>query len=261
MVECTAGWFECHPGWASWAQVIGTFVALAIAIAVPAAQHRMDERRRQKEQRDHSRTARQQIVAALTAEIEATDRILEAKVKTIEMVLAAVEKGEGTKDLSKHPSHPLWISDRVVYKAAASNLGLLPADIVASVVRYYAEIGQAEDTAAYTTDLLTMFRAIKPTLPYVRMRGEILRRELEKYGNCDFSDVPDLKLTIDEIKLAARKTGYDLEPYLQEARAGVTEGIFRAFRPVQEQSAKQEENQRHPLPVKPATVHSGKADG
>lgn len=38
-------WIEAHPGTASWAQAAGSFVAILIAIAVPAFQHRTDRRK------------------------------------------------------------------------------------------------------------------------------------------------------------------------------------------------------------------------
>ncbi|MCQ4297484.1 hypothetical protein NAU58_18050 [Pseudomonas stutzeri] len=43
-MEWVFTWFEAHPGTASWAQAIGTIIALVIAIAVPFHQNRMMRR-------------------------------------------------------------------------------------------------------------------------------------------------------------------------------------------------------------------------
>lgn len=71
-MEWVLCWFEAHPGTASWAQAIGTIVALGIAIAVPFQQNRM--MRREASIRSHEQAI--QLFDSLGAMVNFADNLL-----------------------------------------------------------------------------------------------------------------------------------------------------------------------------------------
>ena len=123
-------------------------------------------------------------------------------------------------ELDKLPTNPFRVTERIIYEAVATNLGVLPTELVSAVVRFYTLVTEVEDTAALSTSFRGLIEITTPTIPRMRMRGEMLRLMLGKFEASGFADAPNLKLTKDEITTAAEKTGYSIE----QARANVAAG-------------------------------------
>ncbi len=143
-------WIDQHPNWAAWVQAVGSIVAIGIAIWVPYSQARSHEQ----EDRQNRGQEVGSLKAALRAEIQQGIEILEMQAGS----MTAHAEAQHAPSMGFHPIPPL----SKVFDANCGKLGLLNADTVRELLRYYfrvdalrrfAESGNTQTASEFSADV------------------------------------------------------------------------------------------------------------
>lgn len=213
------GWiFE--PAAPAWIQAVGTVVALAFAVGIPMWQRwrsRKDERiDQERERKEHLKRLTAGLRAEVNAALEAADRQL----FSIEHAFAALQKARetGAVAISSAPIRQgsMLVTDAVVYRQVAAELGRFPSALIRSIVQFYSlasEMGRIADGAPTAVE---SYRAIQPLGPRLKMSAAMLIRTLDKFEAGSFATNANLTVSPEEIRELADKVGFRLDELLKE---------------------------------------------
>jgi hypothetical protein len=129
-------WSQLNP---AWVQAVGSLLALGVAIAAPALQHR-SARKDARVQRARERKERlERLIAGLRAEVSAVVETARMHREIAERTLSQLEnaKQAGHEILeSKFPEGSFSLTDSIVFKALAPELGTLPPELSKKLSRF-----------------------------------------------------------------------------------------------------------------------------
>lgn len=212
-MDCLIRWIELHPGLASWTQALGAILALLIAIYVPWDQHRKETLARKLESIQQQKSMRQKLTAGLSAEVKAIDEVLESRYETAKQVLdklAVAEMAGRPIDTGDLPADAIHVTDAAIYRAVTQDLGVLPTELIGSIVSFYTLISQVEHTASLSTSFEGVLDVQVSMIPRLRMSGGFLRIALERYVRSDFQDEIDVQPSNEEARAEAARVSYPL---------------------------------------------------
>lgn len=199
----------------AWVQAIGSLVAILIAVLVPWFQRRNALRDvatdRARQQKDHL----QRLVAGLREEIRAAsdtaDRRQSAITLTLEQVRQAANRGMTVKEPGPIAPGPLSLTEAVVYRQVAAEMGRLPPELIKSVVAFYAGALEINRVADGAPTAMQAYRNTLELLPRFKTYSAIVIRTLDKFEAADFSTTADIKPTPSEVRKFASDAGYPLD--------------------------------------------------
>jgi hypothetical protein len=201
---------------AAWVQAVGSVAAILVAIYVPWRQ-----RRNASAEREQLETQRlQHLIAALRAEITSAQSAADRWGATINQTLAGLRRAQtqGVTIVNNGPIQPgsLTLTDAILYKEVAGELGRVPPDLVERIVQFYSltfDMGRIANGASTAT---RAYEEVLGMLPRFKMNAALLILTLDKFQKSGFRTDVDLHLTADEARRLATETGYPLDDVLKE---------------------------------------------
>jgi hypothetical protein len=204
----------------AWVQACGSVLAILIAIWIPARQRLNSLRDARAERIRQEKEHRRRLTVGLRAEINAAVAAANRHEFTIEHALKGLEeaRAEGALVKAGQPIRPgsLILTDAIVYRQIAAELGQLPPELIESVVHFYTlalDLGRMADSAPTA---LTAYEAIRGVAPRLKMHAALLRSTLDKFETSDFAVDADIRPKPDEVRKLANKVGYPLDQVLKE---------------------------------------------
>jgi hypothetical protein len=108
------------------------------------------------------------------------------------------------------------VTDAIIYRQIAAELGRLPPNLITSVVLFYAlalDYGRIADAAPTAEQAYTHLQSLAPRL---KMYGARLIKTMEKFEASGFSLDADIEPTPAELRILAAQVGYPLDEIARE---------------------------------------------
>jgi hypothetical protein len=174
----------------------------------------LSERRQQEAQQ------LQRLIVGLRAEITAAPTAADRWQAAIEQTLAGVQQAqnEGRSIINNGPIQPgsLALTDGILYKQVAAELGRLPSYLVERIVTFYALTFDMDRIANGASTAIHAYTEILGMLPRFKMNAAVLTLTLDKFQKSGFSADANVTMTAEEARRLATATGYPLEAVLKE---------------------------------------------
>jgi heme exporter protein D len=203
----------------AWFQAIGSIIAIVVAIVVPWWQRHnaLHDARTERARNDKDHVKR--LCAALRAEFaaarEAADRQQHAA--TIVLQGAAKAREQGLKVREEPIARgSMVLTDAIVYRQIAAELGRLPPSLTERIIRFYAyalEMGRMADASPTAEQACENLLGLAPRL---RMNAAWLVSTLDRFEAADFDLQADLNVPPSELLALAREAGYPIEQIAKE---------------------------------------------
>jgi hypothetical protein len=204
----------------AWVQAIGSVLAILVAIAIPMIQ-RAVAARDAKEERNRQRMDRlARLSAALRAEVAAARDAIDLHLVTVERTIEEIEivlaRGGGLAGGGPVRPGTMTITDAIVYRQIAAEIGEFPVQLTKFVVGFYSMAIGVGRIAEMGPNLDGAFEVIRGTAPRLKMYGAVLSKMLGKFESSSFASNARLDLSSDELKALANENGYPLDAILRE---------------------------------------------
>ncbi len=154
---------------------------------------------------------REEVAAAIEAS-EIIEQGAKAGMMAVQMAKAAGQKIR----LQSLGLGSFLITDAVIYRQIAPELGRFPPELVRSIVKFYAFVTVGNRIAEMPADPEETLSVILGNGPRIRMTGRMLLRWLEIFESADFSAGAELKMPFSEHQAIAKEVGYPLEQLMKE---------------------------------------------
>ena len=204
----------------AWAQAIFAALAIIGAVGVTAWQRSRSLRdarnAQEREDKEHLRRLTVGLRAEIGAALQAARHQQEGLEQTLKQVEDAQTRGIPVKDSGPIRSGSMAVTDAIVYRQVAAEVGRLPPELIKSVVQFYAqamELGRHADAAP---EALQAFKILSESGSRLRMNAAMVIRTLDKFELSGFSADADIRVTPEEIKALAKQVGYPLEEIARE---------------------------------------------
>jgi hypothetical protein len=209
------------PNAPAWVQAIGTIVAILIAIAVPAWQRHAARKDAKIERMREAKEHLERLVAGLRAEVSAAVEAAAMHRETAERTLNQIERArqEGRSvvtDPNPLPPGSITLTDAIVYRAVAPDLGHFLPQIVHHIVMFYSNTLHLERVIGAAGTVATSLELVQGLAPRAQMNGRILIELLDKFRHADFAANADLSLDPKRVEKIADELGYPLQEVLAE---------------------------------------------
>jgi hypothetical protein len=175
---------------------------------------------------DRAKHAQQEIehlrrlTVGVRAEIRAALQMAGAQQERLDQTLSQIAdaREQGISIVASGPIHPgsMVVTDAVVYRQIAADLGRFPPELIKWLVQFYAyaaELGRRADAAPQAVQAYQMLSESGSRL---RLLAALVLKTLDKFEASGFSVNADISLKPDEIKELAAKTGYPLADLARE---------------------------------------------
>jgi len=136
----------------AWMQAIGSVIAIFVAVWIPARQRSNSLRDAHAERAQQLKDFRQRLTIGLKSEIsaalEAANRRQSAVERTLQGLQEARTRGAVIADSGPIQPGSLVMTDAIVYRQMAAELGKLPPELIKSVVLFYSmalDLGRMAD--------------------------------------------------------------------------------------------------------------------
>jgi hypothetical protein len=209
----------CDPGAPAWVQAVGSVIAVLIAVWIPARQRRNSLRDastdRQRQEKEHLK----RLTTGLRAEIDAALEWTKRRQQAIEPVLKGLQDARASGvAIKREPIQPgsIVVTDAIVYRAIASELGRLPPELIRSVVLFYTlalDLGRIADGAPTAEEA---YKNLHSNVPRLKMHAALLTKTLDKLEACGFMVDADVRPKPDEIRDLAIEVGYPIDQVMRE---------------------------------------------
>jgi heme exporter protein D len=204
----------------AWVQAVGSVLAILVAVWIPARQRSNLLRDAQAERTRQEKEHRRRLTVGLRAEINAALEAANRHEFTIEHALKGLQeaRAKGAVIKTGEPIQPgsLVLTDAIVYRQIAAELGQLPPELIKSVVLFYTlalDLGRMADGAPTA---LAAYETIRGVAPRLKMHAALLISTLDKFEASDFAVAADIRPKPDEIRKLAAKVGYPLDQVMKE---------------------------------------------
>ena len=186
---------------------------------VPAWQRRNSQRdasdNRARQEKEHLKRLSTGLRAEINAALEWAHRRQEALEPVLKGLQDARAKGAAIR---REPIQPgsMVVTDAIVYRQIASELGRLPPELIRSVVLFYTlalDIGRIADGAPTAEEA---YNSVFGVVPRLKMYAMLLIATLDKFERSDFAIDADIHPKSEEVKKLATKAGYPLDQVLRE---------------------------------------------
>jgi hypothetical protein len=159
------------------------------------------------------------LITGLRAEIDAALGWADRRREAIEPVLKSLQDARASgAAVLREPIQPgsLVVTDAIIYREIASELGRLPPALIRFIVHFYTlalELGRIADGAPAVEEA---YGLVLSAVPRLTMSGSLLIRILDKFEACSFKIDADIRPTTEDLKELAAKTSYPLDQVLRE---------------------------------------------
>lgn len=201
---------------ASWVGAAGTLSAVVVAVCLWRADKNREESNvaRSNKERVHY------MIVALRAEIESALGTARRQKLTLEQTLAEIDKavasGAEVRGTDRIAPDSMSVTDAIVYRALAPEMGRLPPAIIQQTTQFYTLTREAERLTLLGGSVIIVYRALSDLLPRLLMHGAMMVRIFDRFLAADCSADADLKLSTDEVLALARACDYPIEEIAKE---------------------------------------------
>jgi hypothetical protein len=211
------------PSAPAWAQAIFAALAIIGAVWVSAWQRsrslRDAEKAKAREEKEHLRSLTAGLKEEVGAALEAATRQQSSIERAVSQVKIAVEAGA---TIARTPirAGSMVLTDAIIYRQVAAELGRLPTDLIKLVVRFYTgvlEMGRLADGSPTALEAYEILRGLGPGF---RTTAALVITTLDKFEAAGFAADADIRLNPDEVKELASKMGYPLEEVMRRYGPG-----------------------------------------
>ena len=201
---------------AAWVQAIFSGGAIIAAVVLWRADANERKQRENKEKRAHL----QSIVVTLRSEVFYALEAAEIRMETFSSLHTKSSTFQIDTDFEV-PPEGLEITTATVYKAIAPELGNLPPTLAEAVVDFYSKAAEMQrvlivDTRLNNLDKSALLKNIRHLMPRIRMKGELLLLQLDKFEKSGFEGNIEFSPSAEELKTVADKVGYPLKEVAAE---------------------------------------------
>ncbi len=206
--------------WPAWVQAVGSVTAILVAFIVPWWQRRKARADALEAAAQFENSHLRRLVAALGVEIDeavnASTRQEAGMRRTLAQFARAKEKGANL--ISPSPVHPdaMQVTDAIIYRQAAAEIGRLPESLVKLVIKFYSTAGEINRITAIQGSFESTLTSLVHLAPRLRMFGALALHAIEKFRQADFALDADLAARPDETRTMAASVGYPMDEVLAE---------------------------------------------
>jgi hypothetical protein len=218
VIEAISSWLS-NANAPAWVQAVGSVLAILVAVLLPAWQRSKSLR---DAAADHARQEREhlhRLTTGLRAEINAAlvtaDRHETVITPGLQQLQEMRERGAIIKNDPIHPGS-MSVTDAILYRQIAAELGRLPPKLITSVVLFYTlalDYGRIADAASTAEQAFTHLQSLAPRL---KMYGARLIKTMEKFEAAGFALDADIEPTPAELRTIAAQVGYPLDEVARE---------------------------------------------
>jgi hypothetical protein len=209
-----------NPTAPAWVQAIGSVVAILVAVFVPWFQRRNVVRDAARERVLQDQEHLKRLTIGLREEIRAASDAARRRQEAIATMFDELKKAQAAgaklKESGSVLPGSLSLTEAIVYRQIASELGRLPPQVIKQVVAFYSLIIDVTRSAEAAPTAIEAYNSIYSTLPRIRTHASILIRTLEKFEAADFAPDADMSPKPDEIRRFAADAGYPLDEIARE---------------------------------------------
>jgi hypothetical protein len=203
----------------AWVQAIGSIIAILVAVAVPAWQRNSARKDARTERLAQEKAHVRRLVMALRAEIAPsveTANMIEVAIRGALAALAdARTQGIPIRQTGEIRAGSMALTDAVVYRQMAAEIGRLPEALVGSVVALYAKARDLEKVAESGSSAISAYESVKDLFVRFRMAAGLALKNLEKFEASGFDQNATIRLLPAEIEAVAKESGYPLADVLR----------------------------------------------
>jgi hypothetical protein len=194
-------------------------MAVLLAVWIPAWQRRNSRRdasdNRVRQEKEHLKRLSTGLRAEINAALEWAHRRQQALGPVLKGLQDARAKGALVR---REPIQPgsMVVTDAIVYRQIASELGRLPPELIKSVVLFYTlalDIGHIADGAPTAEEA---YNHLCSFVPRLKMYAMLLITTLDKFERSDFTIDADIGPKPEEVRELATKAGYPLDRVMRE---------------------------------------------
>jgi heme exporter protein D len=208
------GWFS-DAATPAWVQAIGSLIAILIAVFVPWRQRKNVLRDAAADRVRQEKEHLQRLTAGLREEIraasEAADRRKSAITQALKTLEQARSQGMTLKDTGPITPGSLAVTDAIVYRAAAAQIGRLPPQVVRSVVAFYTGAVEINRVADSAPTAIQAFQNVLGMLPGIRTYTALVMWTLDRFEAAGFSTSADIIPTTADVRKFASDAEYPLD--------------------------------------------------
>lgn len=201
---------------ASWVEAIGTVGAVAAAVFLWRADRKHE--RNEAARSDKERVER--MLVALKAEINGAITVARRQKFTIERTLAQVSQaqqaGAEIRTSGRFSPDAMSVTDAVVYRALAPELGRLPAALIQHTTEFFIMARELERLAMLGGDAMVLYKSLADLLPRFLFHGEWTVRIFDRFVASNCSADANLQLGRDELLALAKANSYPIEEVARE---------------------------------------------
>lgn len=221
-----AGWLS-DPTAAAWVQagssIATVFVAIAtvvVAVWIPAHRRRQSIEDARDERNRQEKEYLKRVCAALRAEIEATQMAAERHETAIGLTLKRLEEarahGATITGGGRLPQDSVVLTDAIIYRRIAAELGRLPPELNRSIVVFCTIALDLGRLANGATTAQSAYETILKLAPRLKMSAAVLISNLDKFEAANFAPEANIHGTVEEFRALAAKVGYPADQVLRE---------------------------------------------
>jgi hypothetical protein len=200
-------------------QAIGSVIAIFVAVAVPEWQRRRAQRAAEAEKAIAEIQHLRRLTAGLAAEIEATIEACKrqefAAKRTMMEIQLALAAGADVRQAPMSPKS-FSLTDAVIYREIAGELGRLPPSLIRSIVSFYAFVSDSARLAEIAPDAKSAFSIVLSAAPRLRMNGAMVVDMLRRFAEANYSADADLTTPRDALLAMAKAVDYPFEALAKE---------------------------------------------
>jgi hypothetical protein len=187
------------PSAPAWVQAIGSILAILIAITIPAWQRRKSQNDAKIERAREGKERLKRLVAGLRAEVNAAIEVAAMHRATAESTLSKAKNAAQAGSplvIGENPfsAGSTLLTDAIVYRSVALELGHFPADIVHHIVMFYSNIHNLGRLVEMASSVFAALELVRDLTPRAQMNGMALLELLDKFRQADFASNADLRL-------------------------------------------------------------------
>jgi hypothetical protein len=218
VTEAISSWLS-NANTPAWVQAVGSVLAILVPVCLFAWQRSKSLRDtaadRARQEREHLDRLTTGLRAEINAVLETANLHQTAVTHGLQVIQQARARGATIKDDPIHPGS-MAVTDAIIYRQIASELGRLPPELITLVVRFYTQAlnyGRFADAAPTAEQAYTQLQSLAPRL---KMAAALLIKTMEKFEASGFAVDADIKSTPAEIRTIAARAGYPLEEIARE---------------------------------------------
>ena len=225
MLRDGVAWIDAHPGAAAWAQAAATLAVLVVVVRLRRENRERETHRAAREaERARGDDGREADAAGLQGEMQCRRLVAALRAEIGAALDAAASRHEAVNKLDREIRNSialgkivdlaplrftsLGVTEGVAFRALGADVGLLPPALIGGAVKFYNRVAELNRMLAMAKTVQQQIWLLQENIPRVRVDGEILAAQLDRFERSGFDESADLRLSEEDIAAFAKKAEY-----------------------------------------------------